>query len=330
MDATLEVSVATRAYGDQVSTSLPARQFFNWNRRILRAAANPTGLPYSVPPGASQVIFDGTRSTSVGSASEFVLNPSAIPASAGRYRLAWDSTGQNPAFRTDRGLALSGHALTWTANANLTETLAATAGDFSGVFVGDVLFVPDTTTGDAAYPGNPLNAGAWTVIGKSGDASTVQLSRPSGAPWSGASEVVTPGSNSIVLAWSAAGVQVGDGFFVSAGFSAPVLGAYVALAVGPTYVEFETTKPLPSGAVAVPGSAGLVFYSNLKTWYLVNADQECHLLLNGGSEANDRIAPLVPGDEESVGTAMKDGPCWAMTVVNDSLQVLNVYVEAAE
>lgn len=331
MDATLELSIAALAYGDSGTTGNPARRFFDWSRRLIRAARNPYGRGYEIAPGSSATVFDGTRPTAIGSATEFVLSASALPGASERYRMTWDGTGQNPSFRTDRGLFAGGVALAWAANPNLTETISAAAGTFAPVIVGDVLFVPDTSTGDPAWPGDPLNAGTWSVIGKSSDSSSVQLARPSGAPWSGATESVTPSTNAQVQAFSSVGVQAGDGVRISAGFSAPVAGSYQVLAAAPAYFEFETAKPLPYGAVAVPGVAGMTFYSSLKSFVMVYADQDCHLLLNGGSDPNAApLSPSSPADQDFVASFLKEGPCWSLVVVNDSLATLNAFVASAE
>lgn len=328
MNGTLKLNSNILAHGDAADSSNPAKRYVDWTTKRSISVRNPKAEAFVVDPGASLTVFSGVRSTSIDSGSEFTLSLSTL--ASDRYRFTWTGTGANPAFRTSRGLTLSGHVVTLTANANTTLTMVATAGDFSSVQVGDTLFIPDTTTGDSASPFNVLNVGYWLVMAKSLDGSTLQLARPVGQPFTGATEVVTPSSNTQVLAFSATGVQVGDSVRISAGFGGVIPGTYIVQAVTPTWFEVIATQPLPVLATAVPGVTGMLFYTSAKRFIRVEADQDCVVRLNGDSGNSNEIDPFDAGDPEGTGWFEKGGVCWQAVVVNLSNVSLNLLVISAE
>lgn len=316
------------AYADQQQSSNPLKKYVDWAVDHLYPVANPKSDPYVVDPSASLSLFNGTRTLLTDGTSEFLLSLSTLAPT--RYRLAWDGTGTNPVLRTDRNLALAAHAVTVTVNANMTTTWASNVGDWSAVLVGDTVFVPDTTTGDAASVFNPLNTGYWTVIAKAGNGANVTLSRPVGTGFIGFSQVVTPGTSAFVVAFAAAGVQVGDSLTLSAGFTAPVLGTYQIVAVNSKWVEFFSTVALPSGVAALPGAAGIQIYTRLKRFIRIEADQLCAIQLNGDTGQTQQIAPWVPADVNNMGAYEKSGPVWSATIVNLTSTPANILLISAE
>jgi hypothetical protein len=328
MNGTLKLNSNIQAYADIGETSNPTKRYVDWSTKRSYPVKNPKSDPHTVDPGASLTLFSGIRSTSIDNTTEFALSLSTL--ASDRYRFAWTGVGTAPALRTNRGLTLATHAVTMTANANLTLTMAATAGDFTNVQVGDTVFLPDTTTGDAASPFSPLNTGYWFVLSKSLDNGTLQLSRPIGSSFLGYSEVVTVVSNPQVVAFSAAGVQVGDSVNISAGFNGVIPGTYAIVAVTATWFEVIATQPLPISATAVPGVAGMIFYTDAKRYIRVEADQFCIVRLNGDTSDINDVTPWSAGDPEQTGWFEKCGPCWSAVVVNKSSSPLNIYFISAE
>lgn len=328
MDAQLSLSRNVLAYASAVADKNPTKRYVDWQARRTLAVKNPKAQAYAIDPNATFTLFNGTRAIGLDNTTQLQLTASTL--SVSRYRFTWTGTGTAPAFRTGRGLATSTHVLTLTANANSTLTLAsATANDFLNVQVGDTVFIPDVTTGDPAAPFNPLNVGYWTVLSKT-DNQTLQLVRPTGVAFTGYSETVTPASNGQLVAFSAAGVQVGDGVAVSAGFPAAVLNTYHVVAVTDTWFEVTATQQLPVTSTAIPGAAGVTFYTAAKRYVYVEVDQEAVLQLNGDTGNSNRTSPWSPGDPDQAGSYEKAGPCWQLVVVNLSAQPLNVLVITAE
>lgn len=328
MDGTLRISSNTLAYGDLGATSNPLKKYFDWSVDRTYSVRNPKSEPFTVAPGETLSLFSGTRSTSINNSTEFDLTLS--PLESDLYRFTWSGAGANPALRTARVLTLGGSTVQMTANANATVSMAGLAGDFTNVVVGDVVFIPDTTTGDAASPFDVLNVGYWTVLAKNGDASQIELGRPTGTSFTGKTEAVSVAVDAEVLAYSAAGVQVGDKVTLSAGFSSPVLGTYSITSVTPEWFEVTTTKALPVAATAVPTTSGIQFYSAAKRYVRFEVDQATTVRLNGDTGSSVVVEPFIAGDPQNTGILEKVGPVWSATVVNQSTEQLNLLLTSAE
>lgn len=327
MSATLSLYSLTLASGDATANNNPNLRFVDWKRQLAGIPVkNPKTEALQIQPGVEQLVFDGTRSTTIDGTTALDLTLSAL--SATKYRLT-HSGGTAPGFRTDRGLNLTGIALTLTANANGSLTVLATTGTpFTGVQVGDEVMIPGVLTGDADGPFNPINEGLWSVLGASGTSLT--LVRPAGTDFQGMSQSATPSAASQFLAYSAAGVQVGDKLEISAGFAAPVLKTYEVTAVTSKWVEIGSTSPLAPQAGVTPGASGIQFFSSCKRFVRVEADQECAIRANGDTGSSQRVSPWVAGDPEQIGEYVKVGPTWSLRVLNRSSVTLNVTVISAE
>ncbi len=327
MDGTLKLIGTTLAYADVGVTSNPMRKYADWAVQRSYKVANPKTEPYTVDPGATLTVFNGSRTMATDGTTQFTLTLS--PLASTRYRFTF-SAGTDPVLRTARALALATKTVTVTVNNNLTVTMASLVGDWTAVQVGDTVFIPGTTTGDAAAPFNPLNVGYWTVIAVAGDGSSVQLARPTGTSFIGYAEAVVVASNAQVLAYSAAGVQVGDKVRISAGFVAPVLGTYQVIAVTDKWFEITATAPLPTGVSALPGASGIQFFASAKRYMRVEGDQSFVLRGNGDVGSLNQVDPWAPADAEQTGWDEKCGPVWSAVIVNLSSTQLNLIVISAE
>jgi hypothetical protein len=329
MDGTLNLTQNVLAYGDVGKTSNPAKKYVDWSVQRSYTVANPKSDPYTVDPGSALTLFSGTRAVSVDNTTEFTLTLS--PLAADRYRFAWTGVGTAPGFHTDRALTPNGHTFTLTANSNLTLTMASsTVGEFAAVQVGDVVYLPGISTGDAATPFSELNTGSWSVLAKDGTSTTLTLARPSQAAFVGASEVVLCNANTRIQAWAVAGVQVGDKVTISAGFPASVQNTYTVVAVTSKAFEVIATQPLPAATTAVPTATGIVFYTGAKRYVRFEADQECVVRLNGDTGNTNRMSPWEAGDPDQTAFFEKVGPCWSAVVVNLSSSPLNFLFISAE
>jgi hypothetical protein len=323
MNGTLKLNGTTLAYADVGSTSNPTKKYVDWSTTRKYSVSNPKSEPFDLAPGASLTLFSGARSMSTDGTTQLTLTLSTLAST--RYRFAF-SSGTDPVLRVARALSLAGRSVVVTANGNNTITMTTQAGDWSALQVGDTVFVPDVTTGDAATPFNPLNAGIWTVLAVAANGSNVQLARPSG--FIGYAETAAVASNAQVLAYGADGVQVGDKVRISAGFTAPVLGTYEVVAVTSKWFEVTATKPLPTGVSATPGDAGLQFYTNAKRYIRIEGDQQFVATLNGA--ALPAVEAWEAGDEDNTGWIEMCGPVWSAVVQNTSSSTLNLLLISAE
>lgn len=326
--ATLTITGRKLAFGDSAINSNPQNRYFDWAQNQVVQVDNPKMVPMDVAPGDTVTVFSGQRSTSIGSGTQFTMALS--PISSITYRFTWTGTGTNPVFRVDRGLTLSTSSVVVTANSNQTVSFAGTTGAFSAVQVGDTLFIPGPMTGDSTSPFNASNQGLWTVISKDGTSTTLQLQRPAPAGFLAATETVPVTANGQVIAFSAAGVQVGDSVDISAGFSTSIQKTYTVTAITPTWFEVVDTTGLPVTETAVPGTTGIAFFSSPRTYIMVICSQEAVVRLNGDTGNTNRVSPIAAGDEGQTGWYEKWGPVWSLVVVNRSNTVMSLKVLAAE
>lgn len=327
MDGTLKISNNTLAYADVGTTSNPTKKYVDWTTQRQIPVRNPKSNAVTVDPGATLTLFNSVRSLQTDSSSSFELMLSTLESD--RYRLAYQVGGTDPQLRTMR---VGGAGLNYTiaVNVNNTVTLTASSTNFSAVAAGDTVFIPDTTTGDAASPFNPINVGYWNVLAKLDD-STLQLVRPPGQAFAAIAETVAAVTNQQLVFFSAAGVQVGDSFRLSAGLPQAAWGTYKVVSVSWNYVEFISTRPLPTSVTGNPGATGLQFYPLAKRFMRVEGDQSFILRWNGDTTNLNQIDPWEPADADRTGWDEKTGPVWQAVVVNlSSSAQLNLTVITAE
>lgn len=323
IDATLTVLSKCLAYSDTSSQSNPKLRHFDWARSTESVAVrNPRNVPLTVEPQEEVTVFNGVRSTSIDGTTQMTLSLS--PLSSSRYRLSWDGVGTAPAFRTDRGLALSGTTVGIVVNPNATVTATSLTGGFAGVLAGDALFIPGPTTGDSATPFSPLNEGLWTVMTAS--STDLVMRRPTGTDFVGVAESVSVLSDLSMQAFSAAGVQIGDELDITAGFVASTRNTYEIVAVTPEWVEFTYTAPLAVESNVVVTATGVSVYSAAVRWARIESDQECAIRLNGDTGSYVRVSPCqgTPGWFEKFGTV------YSLKIVNLSGNTASVIVFSAE
>jgi len=326
MDAFLNTTFQIQAYADRPANSNPRLRAVDWRRDLAgQAVSNPKSESVQLVAGETRTLFNGTRSTTLDGTTAFTMSLSTLE--SGRYRFT-KVAGTDPSLRTSRGLTLNTVAVTAVALANgsLTMTVPGPAA-FTGVVAGDIVFVPNTNTGDAVSPFSISNSGYWAVMAVLSPQS-LSLARLPSASFEGVSEVVTLTSNAQLRAYSAAGMQVGDSVAISAGFSTATQKTYDVVAVTDTFFEVRSSLPLPLESSVIPTAVGMVFYSSAKNFLYVEGDQEFVIRLNGSTDSTQRVSPVSAG--EIPGAYFKNGPTWSLAVVNMSSTLLNLMVIGAE
>jgi hypothetical protein len=289
---------------------------------------DPESRSHEIQPGASKLIFDGVRTTTIDGTSAFSL--SLLSGFSSLYRLA-HTGGTTPGFRVGRNLTLNTCVATFTVLANNAVTLSVPAlspSDFTSVVVGDTIFIPGVATGDAAGVISPLNSGYWTVLAKASGLS-ITIVRAAGAVFEAVSETVTLTSNSQIRAFSSSGVQISDTVIISAGFVASTQGSYTITAVTDNFIEFVSTVSLAQESNITPGATGVLIYSESKNVLYIEADQNCIVRINGDTGDFQRLSPLELGNPSRPGVWMKTGATYSLTVVNKSNTNLNLLVISA-
>jgi hypothetical protein len=281
---------------------------------------------FNIDPGESFLVFDGVREFPFDNTTTFDLTLNGADSTI--YRLTW-SGGTAPAFRADRNIDISSAAVTFLPLANLSvQVTTAKTNGFSGVSVGDTVFVPGLKTGDPAGPFNDLNCGFWTVLSVP-SSTVIVISRAPGV-WEGIGETVTPAAASDFQVFSPDGVQVGDTVDFSAGFSTPVLRSFDLTAVTANFIEFLSSAPLGPETGVAPTTGGMVIYTQRKRFVGIRTNQEICVRYNGDTGNTNRVEPLLAGTPGMEGSDTKFGSVWRLEIFNRSTARARVSVATAE
>lgn len=326
--ATLNIYETIQIFTDTQISSNPLRSIPDYTQNYqLITVNNPKTNEYDINPGASMTVFNGSVATTIDGTTAFTT--SINPILLNTYRFTWTG-GTNPTLKTNRNLTLSGAIITATVNNNVLVTFSVSGGTFSGVTVGDTLWLPGPTTGDAFTPFNVLNQGLWTVIGV-GSSTSITVTRLAGEPFEGTSETQTLTSNGQFVAFAPSGIQVSNQVNISAGFSPVDFGTYTISNITPSFFEITSSLPLALETGITPGATGLVFYASAKRLLRVETDQQAVLQLNGDAGTGIQLMPLVAGDENNTSHFEMWGTVWSLTIINKSPgNILNALVITAE
>lgn len=316
MSARLNFTAKILAFADSRDSNDPRLRYADWYRHMggISVGTVKGGENHTIEAGGSKTFFDGTRSTTIDGTTAFSVALSPLDPS--RYRFTYTG-GTSPGFRASRSLTPNGISLTFLVNANATVTLTSASALFGAVQVGDIVFVPNTSTGDAANVIAATNSGYWQVLAVGG-ATSITLVRFAGEDFSAQNETVVPTANSQLVAYGPSGVQVGDYVDISSGFSSASRKIYRVEAVTDTFFEVISTTAIPAETGILPTNAGLSFYTSAKSFVYVEANQECAIRANGDTGNSQRVSPAEAGNPDMPGIYCKFGPTWALTVVNRS------------
>lgn len=305
------------AYSDSFVTDNPHQRAFDHIRRIHSIpVSNPKSDSRQIAPGASYTLFNGTVPTSLGAST---ISLSLIVPASSIYRLA--VTAGPSGFRTAR--ATSGIAACQvTVNNSVIAVFDYSGATLAAVQAGDMMRINGASQYDSGpYAFNDLNSGLWVVLAVAG--TQVSCVRESGQPFSGATESVAVATADVQF-YSASGIQKGNKFSVTGTLSPVSQKTFEVLAVTANTVDFVSASPLPveSGLAYVPGS--ITFYSESKKLVYIEVDQDSVVRFDADASNNNRVSPIQPGTPDLVGFVNKWGDSYQCTVVNRSVNPLNI------
>jgi hypothetical protein len=320
----LNVINSILAYSDPTTTDNPQMRAFDFTRKFSSIqVSNPTTDFKVVAPGASLQLFNGTVSSSLDNTSVVAIQ--LLPAQISIYRVSITS---GPAgFRIARTVSGLG-STTVTINNNAIAVFDFGAATLSGVVPGDILRISGIILNDTGpFAFSPVNSGFWTVIGVSG--TKLSCVRPVGDEFQAVNETVTASASDVQI-YSAAGVQVGNKVSISGTLSPASQRTYVVQAVTPSTFDIMSSIPLPNETALsyVPNS--FVFYSSSKRMLYLEVDQDAVVQVNADSSNNNSVNPIAPGRDDLVGYFSKFGDTYAATVVNRSVNPMNLKWFTAE
>jgi hypothetical protein len=94
--------------------------------------------------------------------------------------------------------------------------------------------------------------------------------------------------------------------------------------VTPTTIDFVSTQPLPEENTLTYIPDTIVFYLNSKRIVYIEADQDIVVRFNSDTSDNNRVTPIIPGDACLLGYIHKCGNTYKCTIVNKSVNTVNV------
>jgi hypothetical protein len=319
----LNIQVNSIAYEDLVASNNPMVRNFDLQYKSAGiAASEAVSESFVIPAGATSVIFDGTRTTSIAADSAFTS--SKPDANKNTYRFTHVS-GTAPALRTDRAIGIDNTSVFVLSVNGPIATLTNTAGtpiDTTSVQVGDILNLLPLCGASVS------NQGRFTVLSKTSNSVSYQN-------LNAVAQTFTVSTASDFLIYSNGSpnqVQIGDKVKISAGFSSAVFGTYSVTEVTPAWFEVSVAAPngIPLETAIVPGVSGLVFYSSSKKFVLIAAQDKCVARFNGDTSDSNEIEPEAVNNPEKPGMLLKQGAAYSLSIKNLSLSPLKVLVASAE
>lgn len=321
----LNLQLNSIAYKDTKPSNNPSLRIFDLGFKLLgQCVDRPKSEDFSIAPGETRVIFNGTRTTAIDGTTEFTVSQ-PDPVTPNLYRFS-RSAGTAPVFRTDRAPAVDNTTVLSVSVNGPLMTLTNSSGtpmDTTNVVVGDLLKL------ESGSGFNNANIGRFTILAKTVNSITVENLNAT-------AETATVLDFTKFLVYSNGGsnnqIQINDKVAISAGFSPATWGTYSIVEVTPMYFEILASFPngLPIETGIIPGAAGLVFYSSAKKFVLIAAQQKCSVRHNADTSDNAVIEPIEVNNPEKPGIYIKQGTSYALSIKNLGLETLNLIVATAE
>lgn len=312
--AKLNMNMYLNCYEDPSSSNNPSLNNFKWFRELSGLAADrPVSLSFTLAPGESKTLFDGTRTLLQDGTTQYQL----LLKTGNTYVLKHVG-GTAPQFRTLRTVGSDATTQVAVTSNNGVLTFVSTGGTLFDLVTGGVIVGDEVLVGSQFAAGN---RGRFRVIAVSATSFTVENS-------SGVAEgSVTLGldfDNQIRI-YSSSGVQVGDTVRVSGGFSLASQAAYEVTAVQDNLIEFFSSKALPLETVVTDQVA---VYSAAKVLVYLETNKPLDVQANGSSAG--KISPIIRESVSAPGQMLRSDIIWSMSVQNNGIETANVFFAAIE
>lgn len=324
MNSNLNLQIHAISFFDNVPSNNPFLRHFDLTYKLLGVPVkSPEQRTYLIPPGSSETIYDGTRSTSIGPTTEFdITKPYA---DKDIYRFTWNGTGPNPVFRTDRAIGIT-TATQFTVSVNgpvATFTLSAGPFNTTNVQVGDILLIQDGSGASAA------NQGRFSIIAVTTNSVSVQN-------LSAVAQTFTIANVDKFLIFSNGGSsnqpQIKDTLLIRGGFSPAIQGSYEIVEVTPTWIEVAVGLPngFPLQSNIAPGVTNFVIYKSLKKFVLLASQQKVYARFDEHTADDVLVEPVEPNNPERPGVLLKHGAFYRLIIRNTGIHPAPVIVALAE
>lgn len=321
----LNLQVNALSFSDNNVSNNPLIRHFDLTYKLFSLSCkSPDQNTYTLAPGESKLIYDGTRTTSIDNTTAFdLIKP--YP-SKNIYRFLWNGSGTQPVFRTDRAIGITTSTQFQVTTNGPLATFTVTSGPFSttNIVVGDTMLVQNGCGCTAP------NCGRFTVLSKTATSVTVKNANA-------VNETFTIIDTTKFLIFSNGGVgnqvQIGDTVTISSGFSPVIWGSYEIIEVTPDWIEVmagSSVGGFPLETNIVPGINGIIIYKSVKKFLLLAAQQKVSVLFNSDPQSSVFVEPIEPDNPERAGLLIKNGSFYRMSVKNETVHQCNVLIATAE
>lgn len=313
--AKLNLFVSLNSYADITPSNNPSLNLFKWARDIQALEVDkPQSTQFSLAPGETRTIFDGTRSLLQDGTTQYQLT---LKSGTQNTYVLKHVGGTAPQFRVSRTTGADATTqVTVTKNGGVL-TFASTAGTPFSLVLGGVQIGDDVKLGQ---PFSAANQGTFKVLSVTATSFSVEnISGTVEGP-------ITLGAGfaDAVRIFGASGVQASDKLRISSGFSPASRSTYEITSVQDNAIEFYSTSSLPQETVTTT----VTVYSQAKRLVYAESDKKIAATINGSSQGH--IEPMVSGTETKNGMMLKSEAMWSMSLTNDSLDTANIFVASVE
>jgi hypothetical protein len=311
--ATFNLLVFLNAYSDSQSSNNPSQNNFKWTNNINGLSVDkPISSAFSLAPGESKTLFDGSRTLTQDGTTQYSLT--LKPLTTSTYILSW-SGGTSPTFRTQRDTGQDASTqISITVNGPLA-TITSTGGTLWNLI--------DTQVGDLIRLStnfNTSNRGEYRILALTSTSVTVENE------FAVIEGPITLGSgfNTQLQIYGTAGVQIGDTLKINGGFSPVIWGSYPITDVAGSFIEFSSLDILPQQLNIL--TEAVFIYSDAKQLIYLESDQNVDLTING--VASGSIEPFVNVGKNSPGMFIRKSTIYSLTVTNSGSTSANLFFAA--
>lgn len=303
------------AYNDSSSSNAPSLNNFKWTRNLNGIpSGNAISQEFSLAPGESKTLFDGSRTLSHDGTTHYSLT--LKPLSTNTYVLTAIS-GTLPNFRTPRTTGADATTqVTVTINGPLATFVSTggTAFNFAGVQVGDYARIGTDF--------NVLNQGEYKILAKTSTSFTVEneIAVAEGPITMGADFATQ------IQIYSALGVQKGDTIKITGGFSAVSRNSYQVTDVAANYLEFYSTDALPVESDVQTNAFAI--YMNSRQLIYLESNKKVSVTINGTLVAE--MEPFVINNSVFPGVFMLKSTVYSLSVTNTDTDTASMFLAAAD
>lgn len=342
----LNLLVFLNSYEDHHASNDPSRSNFKWDRNINGLCVNnPLSNEFELPPGTTQVLFNGSRTLTQDGTTEY--STTQVPLSTQTYQLNWVG-GTNPTFRTARTTGADATTqVTVTQNGPLLTFSAPAVAGVAAFFTGQIAGMTTNVTITANTSGTIGNSVILTADGTSSIATLIatwntdnpsnQITLTSGdgtqIPTSGGLIQLAGGVNSATaFNLISGGVVVGDNVLIGNAFNPLNQGTYTVIAVTATSFTVASQTGVAEGPILL----GSGFASQVQIYSAAGIQIGDTLVISGGfsvaTQGAYKVTAVTANYVQFYTTAILplEGPIMTEAIAFYSAAKQLVYLEASQ